>query len=374
MPPRRRLTPLVLVGLALLVTAGLAAGSPQPTPMCAVCDAETQMWGDERWAPPDESHVRLRAHANGSATWTAELRWEDPGDAPAPGEASMVESAAREELATAWAFPDPKAVEAEVREGETTIRWRTPGAVDRRFGHDVLRGFHGEGTRLLLTLEADSFVIEAPTGSVITNEPEVGHVSEDRTTLTIDGPRRSVDTFHVVFGEERTTMSDVTTTLAIGSILWPISASNALSLVVPPSVVLAVGFGALYALGRRMTTAPDRFVVAAGIGTGVAAAVGVALAGTFAFVSAAWALAALASIVVFGYAAAGSRRWTVAGAALAYLAAVGPMVVSQWPLLTPGGFFVLSVLLYTVLTAGFVVLGVPGYLFGLSLARRGATA
>lgn len=369
MHPGRVATIATVVMVGLLAGGGLAAGSAQPVPMCPVCDDGLGSMGHgTEWEPPTESHATMTVHGNGSATWTAELRWADPDAGPGIGDAKQVETDARDALGWSPAVPDPEAVDVEVREGETVIEWRTVDVVDERYGHGVLRNFHGEGTVYLLQLEADSFTIEAPEGQVVTNDPAAGTHSDDRTELTVHGPGTFVEEFHVVFGDADE-VSSPSTTIAVGSILWPIAASNVLHWVVPATIVLALGLAAQARLGGFVDGAADRLLIASGTGTALVAG---ALATTPVGVK--WfdqrVHLGIAAIVVFGYASATEdRRWTLAGGLVTWVVLVGS-AIPAWSGITRGTFFLFGVIVYTLLVGTLVVVGVPGYLFGLSLARR----
>lgn len=368
MRPGRVAFVATLVVVGLLSGGGIATGSAQPVHLCPVCgDGVWSIWHDTEWEPPTESHATVAVHGNGSATWTAELRWANPDVGPQPGDAGKVESIARRELDWSPAVPDPDVVEVEVREGETVVEWRTADVVDERFGHGVLRNFHGEGIVYPLHFDGDSFTIEAPEGQVVTNDPAAGTLSDDRTELTVHGPARLVEEFHVVFGDPDE-VSSPSTTLAVGSILWPIAATNVLTGVVPATIVLAFGLAGQARLGRYVDGTSDRLLVASGVGTAL-----VATALDFTPDGIPWfderIHLGLAAIVVFGYATAtGDRRWTLVGGLVTWIVLVGSTIPTIG--VTESPFFMLSVSVYTLLVGALVVVGVPGYLFGVSLARR----
>ena len=361
---------------SLVVAAGAgapAAASPQPSPVCPVCgDAHTGMWSGGEWTAPDDRTLTVRAHENGTATWVADLRWEDPEDAPGPDEADAVESAAERAIGS-------EAVGTEVREARTRITWRTPGVVTEQFGHGVFRPFHGEGAEQLLVVNVDELVVRAPAGQVVTNDPAAGTVTDNGTAVSVRGPERSVGDFYVVFGDERDATSGVTTQLAVGSLIWPVAGGNLFWLLVLPAVAFCVGLAGLYAAGRRWGVDPDRTgrYGAAGLAVGllalVAATVGPIPFGSL--FSLPGVLLALAALATFGYAAAvGDRRLLAATGASVPVIGLAPYVADFWPAVQVHGLYFLTSIAYTGLAVAIVVLGAPYYLFGMALGKRRAAA
>jgi hypothetical protein len=159
-------------------------------------------------------------------------------------------------MADALYLPEHEAVAVEVREGRTQVTWRTPGVVTEQFGHGVFRPFHGEGTEQLLVVNVDEFVVRAPAGQVVRNDPTVGTVTDNETAVSVRGPERSVGDFYVVFGDERDATSGVTTQLAVGSLIWPVADGNLFWLLVLPAVAFCVGLAGLYTAGRRGAPTP----------------------------------------------------------------------------------------------------------------------
>jgi len=339
------------------------------------------MWGaDDGWTVPDDRTLTVRAHENGTATWVADLRWDDPEDAPGPDEANAVESAAEEALADSRYLPEHEAVAVDVREGRTRIAWQTPGVVAERFDHGVFRSFHGEGGSQALVMNAEELVVRAPAGRVVTNDPAVGSVTDDGTAVRVvdrDGTNRYLDDAYVVFGDERGAASGITTELAVGSLLWPIAGRNLLQHLFLPGVVFGVGLTGLYAAGRRWGADPDRAggYGAAGVAVGllgvVAATVGPVSFGSNSVFSLPGVLLALAALAAFGYAvAAGDRRLLVVTGTAVPAIALAPMVARIWPAVQVSNLYLLTSVAYTVLAVAVVVLGAPCYLFGLALGRR----
>ena len=378
MNPDRRV--LLLLLTSLVVAAGApAAASPQPSPVCPVCgDEYAGMWSDGEWTAPDDRTLTVRAHENGTATWVADLRWEDPEAAPGPDEADAVESAAEDTVTDARYLPEHEAVAVDVHEGRTQVTWRTPGVVTEQFGHGVFRPFHGEGTEQLLVVNVDELVVRAPAGQVITNDPAVGTITDDGTAVSVRGPERSVGDFYVVFGDERDATSGVTTQLAVGSLIWPVAGGNFFWLLVLPAVAFCVGLTGLYAAGRRWGADPDRTgrYGAAGLAVGllafVAATVGPVPFGSL--FSLPGVLLALAALATFGYAAAiGNRRLLAATGAAVPIIGLAPYVADFWPAVQVHGLYFLTSVAYTGLAVAIVVLGIPYYLFGLALGRRETT-
>ena len=372
---------LVLLASCVVVAgAGApAAASSPPSSVCPVCGgAYPGMWTDTEWTTPDDRTLTVQVHENGTATWVADLRWDDPEDAPGPDEADAVESAAEDTMADALYLPEHEAVAIEVREGRTQVTWRTPGVVAERFDHGVFRPFHGEGSSRTLVLNVEKLVVRAPAGQVVTNDPAVGTVTDDGTEVRVvggDGTDRYLDDAYVVFGDERDAASGITTELAVGSLLWPIAGRNLLQHLFLPGVVFGVGLTGLYAAGRRWGADPDRAggYGAAGVAVGllgvVAATVGPVPFGSL--FSLPGVLLALAALATFGYAAAvGDRRLLAATGAAVPVIGLAPYVADFWPAVQVSNLYLLTSVAYTVLAVAVVVLGAPCYLFGLALGRR----
>lgn len=376
MGPNSRHALVVLV--AVLLTAGLAgpAVANGTTPVCPVCGGPgTTAWEDTSFAPPDSSSLTVDVHANGSATWTVSLEWRDADRAPDPDDEDTVRDLTRDALADSQFMPPAEAVRADVAaDGRATIRWRTQDIVEYRFGEGVLTLFRTTGGADQPTLNAEQLVIRVPAGTVITNDPAAGSVSQDRTALRYVGPG-PVEDFYVVYGADH---DDPAATLALWSVMWPRAAGNALVVLGPAAVALAVGLGGLYAVSRRREAATDDATIklhgALGVGLGALLVAGIVVADPAGrpVVWAAAGVGALGGLAAFGYlAAAGERRRAAGIAALVYLVAVSPFVAGEWPLLdlhplyrfaAMGGLFAFCVAL--------VLLGSPAYLVGDALARR----
>jgi hypothetical protein len=383
MNPDGRVLLVLLASCVVVAGAGApAAASSPPSSVCPVCGgAYPGMWTDTDWTTPDDRTLTVRVHENGSATWIADLRWDDTEDAPGPDEADAVESAAEDTLADALYLPEHEAVAVEVREGRTQVTWKTPGVVAERFDHGVFRPFHGEGSSRTLVLNVEKLVVRAPAGQVVTNDPAVGTVTDDGTEVRVvggDGTDRYLDDAYVVFGDERDAASGISTELAVGSLLWPIAGRNLLWLLVVPAVAFCVGLAGLHAAGRRWGAAPDRTerYGAAGLAVGLpalfAAVVGPVPFGSLS--SLPGVLLALAALAAFGYAAAADdRRLLVAAGAAVPVVGLAPFVANAWPAVQVTNLYFLTSLAYTGFAVAVVVLGAPWYLFGLALGRRETT-
>jgi hypothetical protein len=366
---------LALAALVLLgATAGPVAASSQPSPVCPVCNSYVWMGDDTDWSSPDHRTLTVKAHENGSATWVADFRWNDSGNAPAPEDESRLQARAEEALETS--HPEAKSVTVGLREdGEATIRWRRAGVVDERLGHGVFRLFHSEGGELRRFVNVDRLVIQAPDGQVVTNDPAVGSVTDDGTAVSVDGPEREVGDFYVVFGEERDAAASVTTTLAIGSLVWPVAAQNLLLNLLFPAIVFGFGLTGLYALGRSRGVDPERAnrYGVAGLVAGVVT-VGAYVRGPGPlnppyFLPA--TLVAFGALAAFGAAVAIGGRRQLVGTALAVPAiALAPFVAWMWPAVRVPGLGLLASMLQAGLAVAILVLGVPCFLYGMALGER----
>jgi hypothetical protein len=376
-----RIVVALLASLVVAAGAGApAATSPQPSPVCPVCgDTYPGMWEDSEWTGPDDRTLTVRAHGNETATWVADLRWDDPGDAPAPDEADAVEAMARRATDESLYLQEYEGVAVEVSEGRTRIAWQTPGAVTERFGHGVFRPFHGEGVEQRLYVNVDELVVRAPAGQVVTNDPAVGAVTGDGGAVRVDGPERNVGDFYVVFGDERDAASAVATEAAVGSLVWPVAGENLLWLLLFPTVAFAVGLAGLYAAGRRWGADPDRAgrYAAAGLGAGGLVVLG-SVVGPLPFgslFSLPGILLALAALAAFGYAAAaGDRRLLAATAAAVPVIGLAPYVADAWPAVQVHGLYLITSIAYTGLAVAIVVFGAPWFLYGMALGQRQGAA
>lgn len=396
MPRTSLLALLVLAALVVAAGLGAPAAANGMTSVCPVCGGDgTTAWDDTSYDPPETSRISIKVHANGSATWTADLEWRDGDRAPGPddphGDATeqrdeqrrvagpdddeAVREMTREALADSPFLPAAEAVQVEIpAEGRATVRWRTPGVVERRFGQGVLTLFRSTGGADPPFLNAEELVVRTPDGTVITNEPAAGTVTEDRTALRYAGPGY-VDDFYVVYGESSDGLAP---TLAVASLVWPRTAVNGVTILGPAAVAFAIGLAGLDAVGRRRETVPDRATVKlyAGLGLGLGALlVGGILLAAPGGRPAIWAAAAVCALVGVGgvgyLAATGDRRRAAGAAAVVYLLVVGPFVAREWPLVD------LHPLYVAVATRGLlgfsvvlVLLGAPAYLVGDALARR----
>jgi len=377
----RRVLLALLASLVVAAGAGApTAASPQPSPVCPVCgDTHPGTWEDSEWTVPDDRTLTVQAHGNGTATWVADLRWDDPEEAPAPDEADAVESSAGRTMSESLYRPAYEGVAVEVSEARTRITWRTPGVVTEQFGHGVFRPFHGEGAEQLLVVNVDELVVRAPAGQVVTNDPAVGTVTDNGTAVSVRGPERSVGDFYVVFGDERDATSGVTTRLAVGSLIWPVAGENLLWLLVFPAIAFCVGLAGLYAAGRRWGADPDRaerygaYGLAAGLLALVAATVGPVPFGSL--FSLPGVLLALVALAAFGYAAAvGDRRLLAATGAAVPVIGLAPYLANAWPAVRVHPLYLITSIAYSGLAVAIVVFGAPCYLFGMALGERRTTA
>jgi hypothetical protein len=248
--------PLLLV--SLLALAGLAAGSPQPTPVCGFCADEFEDAAADSGlnASVAESHVTVQVHENGSATWTVRNRLER--GAGEFRERAGTLSAVGEHLAGS-----PGATVEDVRfvggrmDGDVAVlTFRDADAAERHAGLLVVDYLHHEGYTPWYVVNADTVTVRGPPGTVVANEPSWGSV--DGRSLTMTGAStgshfelpRVEEPPLVAFGPDASASTAARADAAVALSVWPLVVDRLagfLLVQVPVFALAVVGVGGLVA-------------------------------------------------------------------------------------------------------------------------------
>jgi hypothetical protein len=219
----------VLAVLALLLAAGAAAGSPQPSPVCGFCGSQ---FGDAAAdvgvnASVAESHVTVQVHENGSATWRVRNRLERGAD-PLRDDRSLLTGVARRLTDHAGVAGDTTFVDARMDGDAAVLVYRDADAAERHAGLLVVDYLHHDGYTPWHVVNADSFTLRGPPGTTVASDHGDGSVDGRSVTWTgnASGPIYEATTIEptlVVFGSDDSTATDVraaaATTLSVGPLL-----------------------------------------------------------------------------------------------------------------------------------------------------------
>jgi hypothetical protein len=172
-----RLQAFLTAGLAVILVASAAApilASPQPTGVCPVC-------GTNLHENVTASEATLEMQANGDVRWRVEneltestaREWrEDPDDARSAVDFAM------EGLPEPLEDPTDPTVDVEGR--TVTVTFTDRGAARQRLGLLVVPYLNGEGIDYRWVINADRFVVAAPDGQRVLNEPAGATVEDGR--------------------------------------------------------------------------------------------------------------------------------------------------------------------------------------------------
>lgn len=207
---------LAVVGASLVLPV---AASPQPTPVCPVCG---QTFQEDVTA----TEATLQVQQNGDVRWHVENDVADPTATAWRENETAARHRVEDRIDWRGSPPyDPAALDVAVADQTVVIEFVDRGAARSRFGLLVLPYLHGEGVEARYVVNADEFVIEAPEGQRITNEPAGATVEDDRAVwsgvASVDDPMEGAETWtapepgdtYVVVGAGPTTA--IGTTLAL---------------------------------------------------------------------------------------------------------------------------------------------------------------
>ncbi len=261
-----RRSPLVaaLVVVVLLTAfAGATTGSPQPDPVCSIC--EDSALDDHR----GQSVVTVDIRENGDAEWRIEVEIDNatvaeelhrnpPELSQTPGTA-LVEASYEEPAVTVTDDDDVLVVEFVDRDA---VRSPAGGTllVDYLHGMDVAGGYE---------MNVDRFELRGPEGYVVSNDPERAVVTGNAATW--NGNSYNIYGTFVVFAPEDAGAKDLRTAAAKGVVLAPVAMGN-LPIVLLPAGIFGVLLGTVGAGTRWVaeTLNPRRL----GVGAVAAAVLG----------------------------------------------------------------------------------------------------
>lgn len=177
--------PRHVAGVAVLVLGGLpvilggpTAGSATPTGVCQVC-------GITFHPNVTATTATLRMTAGGDVRWHVENKMADPTAAEWRQNVAVARGVVADRLDDRWRHPhDPTGVTVDMDGDTLVVEFVDRGAARQRFGLLLLPHLHGEGVETRYVINADRFVVVAPEGQRIVNEPTDATVSGDRVTWT----------------------------------------------------------------------------------------------------------------------------------------------------------------------------------------------
>ncbi len=250
---RRRVVLACLVVVALFGAVAPGDAMPPPRPLCDACgetfEATAQAYGVDLAVERSTATVSLQE--NGSATWVVRNHLEDARGVEV--ERLRSNATLRRQIADR-AMWDTDTVDATVSPaGVLTMRYREVDFAEPSVGGTLRSGeFTREyGYRNLDGLGADRLVVVAPNGSRVGRTVPGATVSDDGRRMTLT--RLETGRF-VTFVPRDATLGPLWSALAVGSVVAPVVALNALvSIVLPTAVVtllVAAGSGVLSRLER----------------------------------------------------------------------------------------------------------------------------
>jgi len=176
MPRPTALTVLALA--ALLVAAGGVAAAPPPTPVCEIC-------GEAFHENVTATDATLQVRENGDVHWRVESEVADPTASEWRANPDRVESLVNEALDNRFRPPaNPTDPTVNVENGTLTVEFVDRGVARQRLGLLVVPYLNGEGETNRYVINADRFVVAAPDGQRIVNDPAGATVGDGRAVWT----------------------------------------------------------------------------------------------------------------------------------------------------------------------------------------------
>ena len=276
---RRAALPLALLMVATFLAPAIlapAVASPQPSPVCRFCGSLFETAAEERGvnASVTESTVVVQVHENGSATWVVRNRLGRGADEFRENP-DRLGGTANWLLAESYGLPRTASFASARMDGDVAVlTYRDPDAAKRRAGLLVVDYLHEGGREPWYHVNAERFTVRGPPGTVVTNDPESGHVGDgiDRATRNGDGadPGGSVTwrgnssgpvyegtdvegSPYVVFGPDRSPVTRVRTTAALALATVPIVVGSLRTYLLYQTAVFAFGLAAIVVFLRSRT-------------------------------------------------------------------------------------------------------------------------
>lgn len=276
---RRAALPLALLLVATLLAPAVlppAVASPQPSPVCGFCGSAFEDAAQKQGvnASVEESIVVVQVHENGTATWVVRNRLSLGAD-EFRGDRDRLNRTAEWLAENHWGLPDdPSFVSARMDGDAVVLTYRDPDAAERRAGLLVVDYLHEGGREPWYHVNAERFTIRGPPGTVVTNDPDSGHVGDgiDRTTGNGEGadPGGGVTwrgnssgpvyegtdvegSPYVVFGPDRSPVTQARTAVALALATFPIVVESLQSYLLYQTAAFAVGLAVVVAFLRSRT-------------------------------------------------------------------------------------------------------------------------
>jgi hypothetical protein len=233
--PLAQLRPLALplAVLAVLLAAGAAGASPQPSPICGFCGGQFEDAAEEAGvnASVAESHATVQVHENGSATWRVRNRLER-GAGQFRDERSALVGAARNLADDASVAGDTTLVDARMDGDTAVLVYRDPTAAERHAGLLVVDYLHHEGYTPWYVVNADSFTVRGPPGTTVVGDAGDGAVEGRSVTWRGSGSgpvyeAPSTSTTLVVFGPDDSAATRARAAAATTLSVWPLLVERA---------------------------------------------------------------------------------------------------------------------------------------------------
>lgn len=151
-----------------------AVASPQPTPVCPVC-------GQTFHENVTATDATLQVQADGDVAWRVENEVREPTAAEwRENETALRDLVAHRIDRTSTPPFDPATPDVRIEGDTATIQFVDRRAARQRLGLLVVPYLHGEGVQARYVVNADEFVVVAPDGQRVVNEPAGATVDGDR--------------------------------------------------------------------------------------------------------------------------------------------------------------------------------------------------
>jgi hypothetical protein len=274
---RPPLPAVALAVVALVVLGPLAApapvdASPQPSPICGFCGGTFSDESEDAGvnATVAESHATVQVHENGSATWTVRNRLSAGADRFRANPGLLTDVGMRLATVERGVAEDPRFVDARMDGDTAVLVYRDPDVAERHAGLLVVDYLHHGGYVPWHVVDAESFTIRGPPGTVVANNPGAGVVdgrsvsyagSSERPVY--EGPTLEENPF-VVFGPDRSSVTQARASAAVLLAVAPLVVERAGQFLLVPLPLFAVLLGvAVWGVRRFDREVPVRPVAAA---------------------------------------------------------------------------------------------------------------
>ncbi|WP_254839228.1 hypothetical protein [Natronomonas marina] len=164
--------------VALLLAAGSGVAAPPPTPVCEIC-------GEAFHENVTATDATLQVREDGDVRWRVENELTEPTAGEWRENPGRAETRVEDALDNRFRPPvNPTDPTVEIEDGTLTIEFVDRGAARQRLGLLVVPYLNGEGSTTNYVINADEFVVAAPDGQRIVNEPSGATVEDGRAVWT----------------------------------------------------------------------------------------------------------------------------------------------------------------------------------------------